>query len=536
MNLLRANQSWLMALIFVFLPLQPEFFAGILIVIGLSQLWISKNWLLPPYLLFLSTGLIVLSQILGQNYFIEINPKIIHDNSTNNWIDWKQQFEWRGFEPKVYVGPPGAVRDGFVYLSRANPQTKTPYTALLTPAFPAHSVTIDQPITFSFYLKSTRDLPTFWIGFWVKRGSAYPVQPEFISVAPNLWRVVATFAPSKPETLDRIALEGIKGNWKELGLSGAQLWSGTNAITFSLNAQKPSRLESILRWGAQILMTIFLIHGSIFLLKQIERKHILFALLLGFALHTSIALFQFVSSATSDSRVAGLTTQPNFLGHMGIASAALLILLGDWAWGFAGLFLAGILTFLTGSRAALLGLVGLVLFWLASVPARFRIVFVAGIFLVGILVLQPWHEGGRLTDIANLNYFTTQARLQTWKVAREAIPENLWFGIGLDNFRYLYLNHRPEGAVEAEITHAHDLFLQLLVGSGIVGFSGFLLLWGWVILRLVRLNQWQVIVVIFIVVLINLVDYTWFTAGIYSALWLAIAFGLQYHQPVMSDN
>lgn len=535
MILLKPYQSWILAFIFVFLPLKPEIFAGILIILGFTQIKKFKDWLIPPGLMLISIILVVSSQILSSNEFIEINPNINHDESKNNLIKWQDQFEWRGYEAKVKVGLPGAVRNGFVYLPRAQTQNNALYTAIIAPMTPLRLVSNDKPLTFSFYLKSTQERPTFWIGFWAKDGGAYPVQPQFIPVSPHTWRVVGTFAPSKPEYLERVSLENIKGKWAEIGLSAAQLWDGTDAITFSLNAPKPNQYISIIRWGLQGLMAVPLLIGSLFLLKHVRHEQILIALLVGVTLHTGIALYEFLNSASRDVRVVGLTDQPNFLGHLAVVSVAVLILLGGWVWGFTGLFLAGVITFLTGSRAALLGSVGLLIFWFTKIPTRYKLALIGATFVLGVLLFQPW-QGGRLTDIGNLNYFTTQARLQTWEVARAAIPENPWFGIGLDNFRYLYLNHRPEGAVEAEITHAHNLFLQLLVGSGIVGLSGFLLLLGWIILRLIRWHQWQVIMVIFIIIIINLVDYTWFTAGIYSALWLAIAFGFQSHKILLPNK
>lgn len=517
-------QQLCLAVVFFLLPLYPELFVFIIATLGVVQVVLRRHWVIPGWIILSSISLLIISQAIGPRYFVELNPQIQSVQSSKNLIHWREQYTWSGYEPTTFMGPPGGVSNGLVHLTRVHPTNFKKYTALLAPSFSLQQVKSGESLTFSFYMRFSGERPKFWVGFWVKRSAVYPVQPEFVLISQDLYRVKATFVPSQDEQLERIALEHLGGNWSEVGLGAAQLWPGVELLPFSLNAQPPPATASVVNWTAQFIIGFLLLYGCWFLLTKIKPNYLLPSIALGLFAHTVIALTQYlIGNAHLENRVVGLTLHPNILGHLAVACAGLLIVFGGWRWGLLGLLFAITTTGLTGSRAALIGCLMLLVWLIVLLPRAVRwaslVVVPLGLML---LLMQPdWL--GRLVNVADISFFTTQARLQTWHIALEAFREHPISGVGLNNFLVYYLNHRPLYAVEAAIHHAHNIILHFAAGGGALGLMSLAVVIGWSVYSTMKTQNKNPLALLAILLLLNLLDFTFFTAGLYSVFWLMVA-------------
>ncbi|MFX7257629.1 O-antigen ligase family protein, partial [Acinetobacter baumannii] len=86
---------------------------------------------------------------------------------------------------------------------------------------------------------------------------------------------------------------------------------------------------------------------------------------------------------------------------------------------------------------------------------------------------------------------STQSSLEIWQVAWQAFKEHPLTGIGANRFGLYYLEHRPPNALEPAAPHAHNLFLNLLAETGLLGTAAFLILWGAIVRTLIRLRAWN---------------------------------------------
>ncbi|MEK7447938.1 MAG: O-antigen ligase family protein [Planctomycetota bacterium] len=111
-----------------------------------------------------------------------------------------------------------------------------------------------------------------------------------------------------------------------------------------------------------------------------------------------------------------------------------------------------------------------------------------GIFLVFLLALSgkislqaapdcpAWGGSDFLSSL--------QIRFNYWQGAWQIIKENLWFGVGLDNFGSHYLQFKD--AVAGETSKAHNDFLQIWAELGIFGIIAFLGSWFIILLKPIR--------------------------------------------------
>ncbi len=143
-----------------------------------------------------------------------------------------------------------------------------------------------------------------------------------------------------------------------------------------------------------------------------------------------------------------------------------------WAAGAGAIFLAIILTYSRG--AWLLGVpAGLVLVGLLK-GRRVRTITLVVLALLG-LCLIPLMQTERFASLLDLRSGTTFLRLQLWESSWGMAQDHLWTGVGLDNFLYYYGDYILPGAeIERWLSHPHNLFLDLLVRTGLPGLLLFL--------------------------------------------------------------
>ncbi len=141
--------------------------------------------------------------------------------------------------------------------------------------------------------------------------------------------------------------------------------------------------------------------------------------------------------------------------------------------GFVGVFM-------TGSRAALVGLVGAVLLVLILRTRRWLWAWGAGVTVLGVGLLAF----GQVTRIFHFFmhdetlYAKLGARLDIWSSALSGIQDHLLTGIGLGVFNQVMPVRYPYQTVGLSypVSQAHNLLLDITLAIGLPGIAGFLLL------------------------------------------------------------
>lgn len=314
-----------------------------------------------------------------------------------------------------------------------------------------------------------------------------------------------------------------------------------------------------------------------------NRVHwLVIGLLLGGAGQALLGLWQFVNRIGPDffllfdrfMRAYGSFAQPNpYAGYLGLTLpvAVSLVFLGrqkgsskgreaktvaGWVLygAFSGLIGAGLLA--SWSRGGWLGAaaaIGVVLVVRSRRAALLTLA--AGVVLAGAVGLGalnptivpapladrvadiPAYFGAGLdaeslatTEITDAN-FSVMERLAHWLAALRMWEQSPWLGIGPGNYAVVYDSVRLPQWTEA-LGHAHNIYLNTLAESGLVGLMGFILLWGglliWVWGRVKLADGWErALAVGLLGVLAHLAVHSFFdnlfVQGMYLhlALWIA---------------
>ncbi len=129
---------------------------------------------------------------------------------------------------------------------------------------------------------------------------------------------------------------------------------------------------------------------------------------------------------------------------------------------------------LTWSRAAWIASVFAVLLFLIIYSRKtLRYIFLTAIFSPLLISFLPESIMRRLSSIGDLADSSTMYRLYTWRGTVKAIGDYFIGGIGYgpNAFREIYPQYAYAGIEAAE--HSHNLFLQIIIGTGIVGLVAF---------------------------------------------------------------
>lgn len=205
------------------------------------------------------------------------------------------------------------------------------------------------------------------------------------------------------------------------------------------------------------------------------------AVLLGATLAALVALAQMASGAVVYAegvpRLRGLYGSAN---HLALYLGRVLPLIvavsfldhgrRRWLYAAAGLLLAaaGLLTF---SKGLLLISLPVGLLTLALLQPRLRRP-AALLALLGGLALLPFMGTERFTSLFDTSGGTTFLRLQLWQSAWRMWLDHPWLGVGPDNFLYAFRSFYvlPSAWEELQLSHPHNLFLDLLTRVGLFGF------------------------------------------------------------------
>lgn len=410
----------------------------------------------------------------------------------------------------------------FWRMPRVNPQTKRPFIEMhLFQTFPIQAGTT---YTQSVFFRHDGSQVSFQFTFFTARGH-HPVPTRIVDMGGGLKRAYATYQAQPGDKFVRgLDLVNFQGDWTYLDLAFPQLEPASTPSAYRLPNSSMQPLVQRMGWfvGTALLgLLAFAAAPSLLTYRELAPG----ALAVGLMVSLGIVTGQLLNSPLGwNTRAAGLVSHPNFLGHLAVMVLGLILFLGNRRWFLAGLLASLGLIWFSGSRGALIGLVPIVVFWLGSLGiAGRRLAFgVLGIVLVFTVWLGSHNDLGRFSTIFDPNYGTTTSRVAIWQAASSVIRDYLWTGVGVGSFPYYYSLRGAEGAIENSLPHAHNLALQILSESGLLGLVGFTALLGSAVFILWRSRSWVGLVFVASLLLLNLFDYSFFNEVAYYPFWLIV--------------
>jgi len=224
--------------------------------------------------------------------------------------------------------------------------------------------------------------------------------------------------------------------------------------------------------------------------------------------------FPMILGQAPDVRISGLFGNPIFSA----AFHAIILFLIAWIWtmgkrpsrGLIVLYLASatvslVAMVLAGSRGPLLGLAcgaGIAILAFGLMGGRRKAVRVVVLGLAGTLGLylsfatlvvpRPglaafWERHPNLAHLFILR--DNAGRFDFWRLVRSGIGDHPILGWGQENFEALFDRHYVPSEHGSGAEHAHNLVLQTLATTGIVGLAALVFLWGAVIAAILRARR-----------------------------------------------
>jgi len=264
-------------------------------------------------------------------------------------------------------------------------------------------------------------------------------------------------------------------------------------IVYALSAVASMNLATSLQVALLVLSFIafyFVLVNSITTRKELEVLLTLFVAI-GFivalyGIYQYIFVGSFASSSFVDkemfadisTRVSGTFDNPNVMGEylLLVIPVALTFLWKAKGWfqklivfGVVGVMIVSLA--LTYSRGCYLGIAACIGIFLLLINLKFILAFLAG--LVAMPFVLPDSILNRFTSIGNTGDSSTSYRISIWKGAIDMIKD-YWYrpiGQGTVAFNRIYPLYSYSG-VGAE--HTHNLFLQLIIETGILGIVAFI--------------------------------------------------------------
>jgi O-Antigen ligase len=516
-------------------------------------------WSLAASVLFVSVGLLSVKYLRhyrtlcwGVIFFLILTctsqlfaPPIIRDveltwpgpKATANFIPAHHLSQLVGFNPDD--GPIlGLVqrKDNFWSMPRSNPITGHTFVEFhLMSLFPVRS---GEVYTQSIFFKDDGLAASFQFSFFTARGH-HPVATTIVDLGGGLKRAYATYqAQEGDEYVRGLDLLDLQGDWTYLDLAYPQLEPSPTPSAYLLSTpERPALIYRLFWFISMGVLGLLAFAGGVFLLGRVQ-PNAGFLLLLGLlGTFVLVVLEQLASPYGFQNRAVGLTIHANILGHSAVVCAGLILLGRKHHLTALGFCLALGIIWFSGSRAALVGLLPLLLYWAYSLP-RYWKVLVFSILTLGVLVgiwLANLGELGRFTTLFNPNDATTVSRLGIWDVARAIFQQYPLQGGGLGSFGHFYSVLGTETATDLLAGHAHNIFLHLLAESGLLGLLGFIGLLVSILIVLGNARAWANIVLVFSFLLLNLADYTFFNEALYYSFWLAVAWSTLQDQSKVDE-
>jgi hypothetical protein len=195
--------------------------------------------------------------------------------------------------------------------------------------------------------------------------------------------------------------------------------------------------------------------------------------------------------------------------------------------------------FTSGSRSALAAF-GLGLFLLLIKDMKYfrAILFTSTCLLIVFTATQIYQQ--RNTTISNPitesnggfraiqpnDPASSRSRLEIFRLAWLAFKDSPWFGTGdLQKAMIAKFDARAQnaGLVRENLTHAHNLWLQVAGESGVFGLMAMMALWIVVVTRAWRRNDRVALICLTVLFLVNLTDYFFYYAPVQIVFWMSAA-------------
>jgi hypothetical protein len=356
----------------------------------------------------------------------------------------------------------------------------------------------------------------FMVSIFTRRGHQ-PVRPKLEGQINDVYFFSVTFtAHADDQYLRAFDLVGLGGSWTWLELGQASL-SVLNQPQSENSNEAETWISKIVAlqpwfWVGYLILAVFLMVVAKHI--QLLQDRTLFAIMMLAGLFAQLLLSFFGIPTLA----LGYAPEKNQIAHGAIMVSSLLTATVPGFVSVLGMVFAGAIALVLGARGALLVLVVVAVFALMQhqLLSSRRNLRIAGFILICVVVALIWTV--RPSQEAVRSGF---ARVDIWQIAIESAWERPQ-GHGPGQFASTYVQKRSSDAFDAVVSHPHDLFLGLLFEFGWLGLIGFLVLWSALIRSCIKDRAWPALMVVGSAVLLNVFDYTWFTAGVTVPLWLAI--------------
>lgn len=253
-------------------------------------------------------------------------------------------------------------------------------------------------------------------------------------------------------------------------------------------------LYGLKRWTDMWIWRFMPFVVVVFLLKNyVDVKKVILASFVGISFVATYAVYQGLNGI---SRANGFYGHPMTLGGwLCIFMPLLLIeffekrLLGKYYWlsGIAFCVCSASLVF-NGTRGAWLAVsivcAALIIYYMFKSKRNLvlSIIFIA--LISAVLVNNPkfMHRLDTIDDFTK--YQSNTERILIWQSAWNMFKDHPILGVGLGQYTVNYQKKYilPQ-AKEPNLGHAHNNFMQMLAENGIVGFAGFIAMFGYIILK-----------------------------------------------------
>jgi len=141
-------------------------------------------------------------------------------------------------------------------------------------------------------------------------------------------------------------------------------------------------------------------------------------------------------------------------------------------WLGLALLLMSLALIFSFSRGAWLGAIGAMIsygFWEKRVRLKVAIV----LLIASVLLLSVPSLRSRLSSIVNLFHPLTRERIYIWRATWDMIKTHPLFGVGMDNYPFVYEKYMVEGAEISNPSFAHNIFLQIWAEGGLLALFSF---------------------------------------------------------------
>jgi O-antigen ligase len=257
--------------------------------------------------------------------------------------------------------------------------------------------------------------------------------------------------------------------------------------------------------------------------QVLGRRHVWWvvgALLAAGLVEVALGAYQFLRQAGPEAfilagrfmRAYGTFRQPNpYAGYLGyLAPVAVSLTLAGLGLWWRGRKPVGLLVAVICGGTSLALVIGIGLSWsrgswlaltaalLAVTAMRNRraaiVALVAGSALVTLLLVAgvAWLPGALSERVSSLGSYVTGPnpdqteitdenfavleRLAHWQVGWRMFEDHPWTGVGIGNYGTEYARYAPAHWYEA-LGHAHNVFINFMAETGVLGVSAFILLW-----------------------------------------------------------